>query len=165
MITCRMVTLVLVQFPLDDYHGRRLVLSLTAVRNWLMRTVPCGQDESPRYRHDDHDVVQTHVCHIDQIHRQDLVAYLHVRMHGDWRIADKDKKRYRGEREDKYPSRMRDRSMPETREMSRCKRINLIRRVLAPPSSTVASLSLSFSRNRFPIPNGCSELVPSIGDN
>lgn len=154
VITCRVVTLVLVQFPLDDYHGRCLVLSLAAVRNQLMRTVPCGQDESPRYRHDDHDIVQAHVRHIDQIHRQDLVTHLHVRMHGNWRtVADKDEKRYeRRTREDKYPSRMR--SMPEIREMSRCRRINLIRRV-----------SLSFSRNRYPILNGCSELVPSTGGN
>lgn len=87
VITCRVVTLILVQFPLDDYYGRRLMLSLAAVWNRLMWTVPCGQDKPPRYRHDDHDIVQAHVRHIDQIHGQNLVAHLHVRMHGDWRIV------------------------------------------------------------------------------
>lgn len=85
VITCRVVTLVLIQFPLDDYHGRRLVLSLAAVRNRLMWTVSRGQDEPSGYRHDNHNVVQAHVRHIHQIHRQNLVAHLHIRMHGDWR--------------------------------------------------------------------------------
>jgi len=83
VITCRVVTLIFIQFPFDDYYGRCLVLSLAAVRNRLMWAVSCGQDESPRYRHDDHNVVQAHVRHIDQIHRQDLIAHLHVRMHSD----------------------------------------------------------------------------------
>lgn len=142
MITCRVVTLVLVQFPLDDYYGRRLVLSLAAVRNRLMWTVPCGQDKPPRYRHDDHDIVQAHVRHIDQIHGQNLVAHLHVRMHGDWRTAGKDKKRYRDANERiSIPPECGTDQCP-TREMSRCKRINLIRRVLVYPTVVPFSLFL-----------------------
>lgn len=81
VVTRRVVALILVQIPLNDHHGRGLVLGLAAVTDRLMRAVPRGQDESPRYRHDDHDVIQTHVRHVDQIHRQYLVAHLHVRIH------------------------------------------------------------------------------------
>lgn len=92
MITRRVVALVLVQLPLDDHHGWRLVFGLTAVRDRLMRAVPRGQDESPWYRHDDHDIVQTHVRHVDQIHRQDLIAHLHVRIH-DCSVASRERLR------------------------------------------------------------------------
>lgn len=36
---------------------------------------PDSQDQPPRNGHNDHDVVQAHVPHVHQIHRQDLVSY------------------------------------------------------------------------------------------
>ena len=45
------------------------MLGLAAVRDRLVLAVPRRQNESPGYRHDDHDVVQAHVRHVDQIHR------------------------------------------------------------------------------------------------
>lgn len=78
VVTRGVIVLVLVELPLDDHHGRRLVLGLVAVRDRLMRSVSRGQDEPSRYRHDDHDVVQAHVRHVDQIHREDLVAHLNI---------------------------------------------------------------------------------------
>lgn len=44
------------------------MFSLTTVRNWLVLAVSCRQDESSGYRHNDYDIVQAHVRHIDQIH-------------------------------------------------------------------------------------------------
>lgn len=52
------------------------MLGLATVRDWLVLAVPCRQDEPPGYRHDDHHVVQAHVRHVDQIHREDLVPDL-----------------------------------------------------------------------------------------
>ncbi|OXU21167.1 hypothetical protein TSAR_004444, partial [Trichomalopsis sarcophagae] len=70
------IVLVLVELLLDDDHRRRLVLVLPAVRDELVRPVPYGEHQSPRYRHDDHHVVEAHVRHVHEIHRQNLIADL-----------------------------------------------------------------------------------------
>jgi len=90
MVTRRVIVLVLVQLPLDDHHGRRLVLGLMAMRDRLMRSVSRSQDEPSRYRHDDHDIVQAHMRHVDQIHREDLVAHLNIHRIHRSRMTDKD---------------------------------------------------------------------------
>ena len=71
-----MVALIFIQLPLDHHDRRRLVLGLATVRDRLVLAVPRRQNEPPGYRHDDHDVIQAHVRHVHQIHRQNLIPDL-----------------------------------------------------------------------------------------
>lgn len=76
----RLVGFIIPQIPFDDDHGRRLVFGsrLDAGRTLTLTALPLPgcQHEPPRDGHDDHNVVQTHPSHVDEVHRQNLIPNL-----------------------------------------------------------------------------------------